>query len=305
MNKEIEKAIQILQADGVVAIPTETVYGLAASIDSPTGLENIFSIKERPFFDPLIVHVASISQAKSCTSNWPSLCDQLAENFWPGPLTMILPKAKKINDKITSGLDTVGIRFPDHHLTLELIKRLGSPVAAPSANKFKKISPTTEEHVTSEFPDIFVLSGGACQVGIESTIVGVEGDHITIYRPGMITKNMIQQAIPEAFVTYQESPIAPGHLKQHYMPKLPVILKLASSDVTHPFKCPVRWIIDNDPIQVARELYSTLRELDKKEHDCIEIILREEYLEQDTFRGILNRLIKASYLKSPLIKPEY
>lgn len=306
MDKKIGKAIDILKAGGVVAIPTETVYGLAASIRSPEGINKIFETKERPFFDPLIVHVATLDQAKSCVKGWNKICDEFAEAFWPGPLTMILPKEEHIDDKITSGLDTVGIRFPSHVTTIELIKRLGCPIAAPSANKFKKLSPTTAQHVLDEFPDLMVLDGGECEVGIESTIIGITDHNVTIYRPGMITKEMIQDKIPSTIeIEYQESPVAPGHLKHHYQPNKPLILRIEKDKLQHEFKKTNKWKIDEQPIQVARILYAKIRELDREPGEAIEIIIPEKMVNDEAYFGILNRLIKASYLKSERINPEY
>ena len=142
MNK-IDQAKEYLLKNDIIGIPTETVYGLAASILSPKAIDKVFTIKERPSFDPLIVHVSSVQQAKEYSENWDDRCEKLAQAFWPGPLTMILPKSDQISGKITAGLETVGIRMPKHDLTLELIKLLGHPIAAPSANKFSKTSPTT------------------------------------------------------------------------------------------------------------------------------------------------------------------
>ena len=137
---KLNQALKLLKNGGVVGIPTETVYGLAASIESEQGIDKIFSTKERPFFDPLIVHVSSIDQCRNYVTSWSRECDLLVDHFWPGPLTIILPKADSISSKITSGLPTVALRMPKHEVTLELIKKLGHPVAAPSANKFKKTS---------------------------------------------------------------------------------------------------------------------------------------------------------------------
>ena len=171
IDNEIKTAIKTLKDGGVIGIPTETVYGLAADIYNKKGIENIFKTKERPFFDPLIVHISEISQLPKLTKEWTKSHEKLANFFWPGPLTFIVKKSENISDMITSGLDTVGIRMPDHPKTLELLNELGSPIAAPSANKFKMISPTSAEHVQAEFPEIQVIDGGDCKVGIESTIL--------------------------------------------------------------------------------------------------------------------------------------
>ncbi len=305
MTTEIKKACEILNSGGVVGMPTETVYGLAGSIQNKESIQNIFATKERPFFDPLIVHVSSVEQAKNYSTNWNEACDKIAEKFWPGPLTLILDKADSVDDLITSGLETVGIRFPSHPVALELINSLGHPVAAPSANKFKKISPTSKEHVTSEFPDLLVLEGGECEVGIESTIVRVLEDEIIIYRPGLLTSKDFKDCLGDNFkVSYQESPVAPGHLKHHYMPKKPLYFLTSSSEVPKGLST-ISWEIPSDPTLAARELYSKLRQLDQSDAQALVVLIDNHYLNLESYRGVINRLIKASYLKSDLIKPEY
>ena len=188
-NQDLEKAKNLLLAGEVVAIPTETVYGLAADISNEDAIRKVFSLKERPFFDPLIVHVASLKQAKALTTEWGPLTDFLARYFWPGPLTLILPKAESVNSLITSGLETLAIRFPNHPAAIQLITQVG-PLAAPSANKFGQTSPTEAHHVRKEFRsvDVFVVDGGPCEIGIESTVleVGSNQDSVSILRPGRI-----------------------------------------------------------------------------------------------------------------------
>ena len=303
---QIEEAVQILKSDGVVGMPTETVYGLAASIESPVGIELIFKTKERPFFDPLIVHVSSLEQAKRYAKNWNSLCDLLTQTFWPGPLTIVVPKNDDLNPMITSGLDSVGLRMPEHPQALEIISKLGQPVAAPSANKFKKTSPTKKEHVQLEFPGLHVVEGGPCRIGIESTVVGVFNHEIKIYRPGMITKKQIENALKlndfEVPVSMSESPVAPGQLKHHYMPKLPVILMydlydIKLADTSHipqeVMQNPNVLTLNSEPYMCARELYDKLRECDQ-DASCILIPLESAWSELDEWAGILNRLEKAA-----------
>ena len=300
--KEIDKAIQILKNEGIISIPTETVYGLAGLIDSPVAINEIFKLKERPFFDPLIVHVASIEQAKLVTGKWNEASEVLAQKFWPGSLTLILPKSDHVNPMITSGLDTVGVRIPDHELTLNLLKQLKTPLAAPSANKFKKTSPTTAAHVSQSFPDLFVLNGGECHIGIESTIVQVNKDQVAILRPGMISKSDIEKILVTSGiktpVIYKDSEIAPGHLKHHYMPERPLILQLTREfNPNHIpkelLKKPTIYNLPTDPIRVARELYQKLREFDT---DASAIIFKvdESVLKEEYWQGIINRLEKAA-----------
>jgi L-threonylcarbamoyladenylate synthase len=221
----------------VVAIPTETVYGLAASINSEAGLQRIFSLKERPFFDPLIVHVASVAEAQTVVREWPPLAEFLANLFWPGPLTFVLPKATHINPIITSGLDTVAVRFPSHPTARTLIEMVGAPLAAPSANKFGRTSPSRAEHVRNEFPgvDLIVLDGGPSEVGVESTVLTLERigsideyNLVRILRPGGITTEMLQNALkkwPQKItIEHRASEESPGHLKHHYMPAVPLVI---------------------------------------------------------------------------------
>ena len=304
---DIDKACKLLKSGQVVGMPTETVYGLAGMITNSEGIENIFKTKERPFFDPLIVHVSDITQAKAQVSHWYPVCDLLAEHFWPGPLTMILPKASHINTMITSGLDTVGIRMPNHPIALNLIKTLGTPVAAPSANKFKKTSPTKAEHVSNEFTDLYVLDGGPCEIGIESTVLGIFEKEIKIYRPGMLTKSKLElflkQNNMDIKVTYQESPVAPGHLKHHYMPNLPIALfwgqyknseLLASSSIPkEKLKHINHWKLPTDPNVAARELYEKFRSLDTTDATLILLELDPSIKELEDWKGILNRIDKA------------
>lgn len=303
----ILKAKEILLNDGVVGIPTETVYGLAASIQSAKGIENIFKTKERPFFDPLIVHVSTISQAKQQASQWFDICDILAHEFWPGPMTMILPKSAAINNMITSGLDSVGIRIPKHKLAIELIETLGHPIAAPSANKFKKTSPTNAQHVRNEFPDIQVIDGGSCEIGIESTVLGVTQNKVQIFRPGMLTKSLLEELFQKhgkkVDIEYTQSPVAPGHLKHHYMPNLPIVcswdnaINDTSTTTSIPkdiLNSPQYWRLPSDPTLAARALYQKFRELDIHNATCIILELESAYKNQEQWIGVLNRIKKAT-----------
>jgi L-threonylcarbamoyladenylate synthase len=263
-NEDHKKALELLNTGEVVSIPTETVYGLAANITDSKAIEKIFTLKERPFFDPLIVHLANAGDVEKVATNFPPLARHLSEKFWPGPLTMILPKREDLNPMITAGLATVGVRVPDHKLTLRLITELGQPLAAPSANKFTKTSPTCAEHVRAEFGDsVFVLDGGPCKVGVESTIIGFNSsyDEIIILRPGLITIEMLAPfakiharpaahsgggtvqsglnvdtdgSITQIAVEVKNPSISPqfvpGGFKQHYQPRIPLVI--ISSETT-------------------------------------------------------------------------
>lgn len=293
---DLQRARDLLLRGDVVAIPTETVYGLAASIDSPEGLKKIFSLKERPFFDPLIIHVTSFKQAASLVSTWTPLADFLARTFWPGPLTLVLPKASSVNSLITSGLDTVAVRYPAHSMTQDLIELCNVPLAAPSANKFGRTSPTQPQHVTAEFPNsnLLVLDGGECEVGLESTVISVEGDVIAILRPGCITEenlrfSLLKWAHPIT-IRIQESTASPGHLPHHYMPKIPLVIvgskepsglsaetKLKIQNETgRTARLATELELNDDPMMAARELYSEMRRVAESGADCMFVKARPE-----------------------------
>lgn len=221
---ELERAAETLKSGGLVAIPTETVYGLAANALDARAVAKIFAAKDRPFFDPLIVHVAEVGWWPRVVREFPPLARKLADRFWPGPLTLILPKSDAVPDLVTSGMPTVGIRVPDHPLTQRLLRLADLPVAAPSANPFGRLSPTTADHVRQQLGNRVdvILDGGACRVGVESTIVSVHGDEATLLRPGGIPLEEIEALIgplrrPEQSVANQ--PAAPGMLDSHYAPR--------------------------------------------------------------------------------------
>lgn len=310
---DINLARELLLKGDVVAIPTETVYGLAGWIHSEAGLRKIFSTKERPFFDPLIVHVESIDKAKTLTTNWTAAHEALAKACWPGPLTLIAKKHDSINPLITSGLDSVGLRCPKHELTLELLKGIEGGLAAPSANKFGKTSPSNAGHVFEEFGnDVSILDGGSCEVGIESTVAGVEqtsdGFKILIYRPGHFTavhlQDILNKSALKAEVVYAQSPVAPGQLKHHYMPNIPLVivpegfddLKKIEAELGATFKNPAHWKLAAEAVQASRELYQDLRRFSLEGHDVI-IIRRDPAHTSEDWRGIWNRLEKAKTIE--------
>lgn len=224
----LDAAATHLANGGCVAIPTETVYGLAARIDRPEGIKAIFKIKERPTFDPLIVHVSHIDELKNVVSEWSPLAAKLAAKFWPGPLTMVLAKHPSLDAMITSGLSTVAVRMPAHSMALDLIKKSG-PLAAPSANRFGHTSPTTIEHVAHEFPEsvsrkeVLLLDGGPCTVGIESTVCRVAEGGVEILRPGGVTAEQLKSA-GAAVTELKHDKASPGHMLHHYMPVKPLIV---------------------------------------------------------------------------------
>lgn len=222
----LDQAAEVIRRGGVVALPTETVYGLGANALDPMATARIFEIKQRPSFDPLIVHIADMDQLYDLTPSRDPRIAQLAEAFWPGPLTLVLPKLEKVPDIVTSGLPTVGVRMPDHRMALELIRRAGCPIAAPSANKFGKISPTEAWHVKKHLPEVdCIVDGGKTRVGIESTIISLKPDGFQILRPGAVTREALMQVIPESSrAPVTGSPEAPGMLASHYSPSKPFYL---------------------------------------------------------------------------------
>lgn len=228
MNSSVIHAASFLRNAELVAIPTETVYGLAGNALNAAVVLKIFEAKERPSFDPLIVHVPSMEAAFLYAEEVPAVALKLMEAFWPGPLTLVLKKKDCIPDVVTSGLDTVGLRMPNHPMTLELLRNLDFPLAAPSANPFGYISPTTAQHVMDQLNSkiAMVLDGGACKVGVESTIVGFEDGETVVYRLGGLTLEDIRNVAGEVVVRVNNSsdPKAPGMLKSHYAPSKPLYI---------------------------------------------------------------------------------
>ena len=228
ITKDIQKAKKVLTNEGIVAIPTETVYGLAGNAYSDEALKKIFILKNRPFYNPLIVHIKSASALNQIAQEIPDAAKKLAEKFWPGPLTLVLKRLDHISDIVTSGKDTVAVRVPNHPLTLKLLEKLDFPLAAPSANPFGSISPTSAEHVSNYFDKELevILDGGNCEKGIESTIIGFENNEPILYRHGSISIEEIEKVIGKvATLTKMEAkPNAPGMLLRHYAPKTETFL---------------------------------------------------------------------------------
>jgi L-threonylcarbamoyladenylate synthase len=228
ISDDIAKAVALLKEGKLVAIPTETVYGLAGNAFDPLAVSKIFEVKNRPSFDPLIIHIASIDRLGDVVAEVPEAAIKLAKQFWPGPLTLLLLRNAIIPDIVTSGLDRVAVRIPAHPLSLELLGRLSFPLAAPSANPFGYISPTSARHVNDQLGNKldFILDGGLCTVGIESTIVGFEGSKCIIYRLGGTSVEDIEAVVGEVEVLAHSSsnPAAPGMLKSHYAPRKKVII---------------------------------------------------------------------------------
>lgn len=228
ITNNINIAIEALNSDKVVAIPTETVYGLAGNAFNEKAIHQIFELKKRPHYNPLIIHIESIKYLEKVAIRIPAIAYRLATHFWPGPLTLILKKHPSIPDLVTSGKDTVGIRVPNHPLALALLQNIPFPLAAPSANPFGSISPTTAEHVDSYFKDDLevILNGGPCEKGIESTIIGFEGNEPILYRHGSIAIEEIEKITGTLKVKNNNdiNPLSPGMLSRHYAPSTPTYL---------------------------------------------------------------------------------
>jgi L-threonylcarbamoyladenylate synthase len=219
-TSNIEIAAAYIKEGKLVAFPTETVYGLGANALNPLAVARIFELKERPSFDPLIIHIADLDQMMTLVLSIDERVYKLAENFWPGPLTLVLPKSHLVPDIVTSGLPTVGIRMPSNKMALELIRKSGCPIAAPSANKFGRISPTKASHVKKQLPNVdYILEGGKTTVGIESTIIRLTEYGFQILRNGIITKEDIEVIVPFDGTTKIEDLSAPGMLQSHYSPR--------------------------------------------------------------------------------------
>lgn len=220
---DLDIAKKALNANAIIAIPTETVYGLAGNAFSETAIKKIFELKKRPFYNPLIVHIKSAAYLTEVACNFPEIALQLAEKFWPGPLTLILKKLPKIPDLITAGKDTVAVRIPNHPLTLELLSQLDFPLAAPSANPFGSISPTSAAHVANYFKENLeiILDGGDCEKGLESTIIGFENNKPVLFRLGAISLEDIEKEVGKVLVKNHGNETdlsAPGMLSRHYSP---------------------------------------------------------------------------------------
>lgn len=224
----IQKAAHIIAHGGVVAFPTETVYGLGANALNPMAVARIFELKERPSFDPLIVHIDTFDWFAKLTNNISPEIIRFAGHFMPGPLTIVLEKSELVPHIVTSGLNTVGIRMPNNAIAQELIRQSGCPIAAPSANKFGQLSPSSAAHVRKQLPNVdYILDGGNTQVGIESTIVAFNGKECTLLRPGIITPEEIALHLPEGYTLAAKKNaaiIAPGLLQSHYSPKKPLFI---------------------------------------------------------------------------------
>lgn len=326
----VAEAVERLRAGDVVALPTETVYGLAARIDSEPALLKIFAAKQRPSFDPLIVHVGDVASARILSAYWPEVYDALAAEFWPGPLTLIAPKREAVSMTITSGLTTVALRCPMHPVFLQAIQKVGVPLAAPSANRFGRTSPTTAEHVQSEFGGaVAIVDGGPCSVGVESTVLSAERVPaenrsaaelinrdtasekwlIKILRPGGVSREQINTFLSRRgfnFEIKRESSMAsPGNLKAHYQPESPIVI------LTRPWSAELRaeaeaqlkrkvlgyteLTLPATPQEAARTLYAEFRRLSKTPDHLLLIYRHAEHSGPD-WEAVWDRIERASSL---------
>jgi len=306
----ILQACSILHSGGLVAIPTETVYGLAADARNPDAIAKIFAAKGRPSTNPLIVHIADIESLGDWAVSVPAIVLDLAKRFWPGPLTLILKKRPDVLDIITGGQDTIGIRIPNHPLTLDLLKQFQGGLAAPSANRFGSISPTTADAVQEELGDAvdLILDGGQCWIGLESTILDLTGNHPTILRPGMINAAQIESVLQQSLGSASKlSPRVSGSCASHYAPRTQTQL-VSEADwlaiINNPLKevggigfagfsdNPNVIVLPNNPAEYAHSIYDSLRRLDNSKLQKIYIQIPPQSPE---WLAIQDRLQRAAF----------
>ena len=328
----IPQLIQSLNESEPVVMPTETVYGLASKIDDLESLKKVFIYKKRPFFDPLIVHIHDRQQLRELSHFESPIISDLVTKFWPGPLTLVLPKSPTVSELVTSGLDSVGVRMPNHPLALELLKAVRVPLAAPSANLFGQTSPTTAQHVERDFPNLKILDGGPCDIGIESTVLKVQPSEngivsLSILRKGVITQSAINVALKGSTVKFKwvqnlDKKQSPGHMKHHYMPKTPIVffnqpvqindylasiqsdfLKIPDiiedvtivkphGDITRSEKLE----FSSDPLIACRELYGKLKQSSEANSQIL-VFEKQHYMVGEVWDAFLERITKASSLQ--------
>lgn len=318
ITTDIQLATETLKRGDLVAIPTETVYGLAANALNAAAVAKVYDLKQRPLDHPLIVHVATLESAKALVTSFPEKALHLAKRFWPGPLTLILPKSHLVPDITSGGLESVAIRVPNHPLTLDLISKTGFPLAAPSANPFGSISPTCPEHVESSFGNRapLILDGGQCKVGVESTIVSFLNSEPCILRLGGLSIEEIETVIGKVEVVGKsEKSIAPGMLPQHYAPRTPLVLLNEGSPLPSVSKkglITFSGIANRKDFQkveilsptgsleeAACALYGAMRRLDDSHLD---IIIAFRFPEHGLGRAINDRLERASQKLADSVK---
>ncbi len=316
----VRRAVALLRAGDVVALPTETVYGLAANALDPRAVERIYQVKGRPTHNPIIVHVASVQMARRCVAAWPALAGRLAKAFWPGPLTLVLPRARKIPGVITAGGPTVGVRWPSHPFIQAVIRQCGFPLAAPSANPANRVSPTTAEHVRKYLGDRIrlIVDGGPAQIGIESTVLDVSVAPPRLLRPGMIHERALLAVTGRLAVGASENSEvlrSPGLLKKHYAPRAKLVVWRWKNEAelrARSAACGVRsskihliahtripagegWgrvsVIPHDAVAFARAIYAELHQGDEA---GAELIAVEALPDAPEWKAIADRLHRAA-----------
>ncbi|MFI5828656.1 L-threonylcarbamoyladenylate synthase [Streptomyces sp. NPDC051578] len=315
-TSDIEMAAGVLRGGGLVAFPTETVYGLGADAEDPGAVGRIFQVKGRPPSHPLIVHIGGAEQLGDWVEDVPATARLLAEHFWPGPLTLVLRRGRRVPLEATGGLETVAVRVPDHPVALALLSAFGGGVTAPSANRFGSVSPTTADHVSAELGDAvdFVLDGGPCEVGVESTIVDVTGEIPSVLRPGGVTREDLEAVLGYPLAVPAASPVrVPGQHPSHYAPRARVVLVepekviveaelaqesghqvglfLPASLAGAVVKAHAVVALPDSMAAYARGLYRFLRELD--EQGC-DLIIASLPVEEGLGLAIANRLRRAA-----------
>jgi L-threonylcarbamoyladenylate synthase len=317
ISTSIEDAKQLLQNDGIIGFPTETVYGLAGNAFSEKSIRSIFHLKKRPYNNPLIVHIGNFKQLENISQEIPMKARLLAEQFWPGPLTLLLKKSSEVSDLVTAGQSTVAVRMPNHSRALDLLNSLDFPLVAPSANPYQSISPTSAKHVERYFGNqgLFILEGGESINGLESTIVGFEDDEVIVYRLGAIPLEELENTVGQVRLNKvkKNGVVSPGMAAKHYAPKTPLIFTDSLSERIEQFetkdvavicfdKLPNLKNMENSIIysfqghlgNAAKRLYGLLHELDDRNLECI---LIEKFPDQGLGRTINDRLKRAAALK--------
>ena len=315
VSKDIYLAAQLLYSEEIIAIPTETVYGLAGNIYSEKAIRSIFDLKKRPLINPLIVHIGTKNQLEDLATEIPDLAKNLIDKFWPGSLTLVLKKKETVPDFVTGGKNTVAVRMPNHPITLKLLDLLPFPLAAPSANPFGSISPTSASHVATYFNEKIpmILDGGSCQNGIESTIIGFENDLPVLYRLGSISIEEIENEIgPVPIKNFEDqNPSAPGMMARHYAPKTKTLIVSSIYDTINYCKGKkIGLLVFNSKIndnnilhqevlsingnlkEAASQLYVALHRLDALNLD---VIIAERFPDNQLGRAINDRLERAAF----------
>ncbi|MGH8259061.1 MAG: L-threonylcarbamoyladenylate synthase [Steroidobacteraceae bacterium] len=312
---EIDAAVQALRDGDLVAFPTETVYGLGANAQNPAAVRKIFAAKGRPESHPVIVHLDSPRFLHRWVREVPEQATRLAERFWPGPLTIVMPRAANVHDIVTGGQDTIAVRVPSHPMAQQLLTAFGGGIAAPSANRYGRLSPTRPEHVRDELGEAvrLILDGGECQIGLESTIVACEGPRVRLLRPGAVTATQLRDAVGDLLIgPDSQSPRVPGSTPSHYAPTTLMAIvpageidsqaaalseggrRIAVLAQRLPLKAHkyVTWVnAGRRPEQYAQDLYANLRTLDKA--GCLTILV-QDVPHDERWDAVRDRLMRAA-----------